>query len=105
MVIAPGTLNETEARLIPYRKALVEPLPADRAAWGPVEVARELTYELLDFHRRADKPLYWAQFARMDMSDEELLEDGECLAQLTLDPDNKPFKVKQSLVYTYCYPE
>ena len=52
-----------------------------------------------------DKPLYWAQFARMDMSDEELLEDGECLALLTLDPDNKPFKVKQSLVYTYLYPE
>ena len=55
LVITPGALNDTEARLVPYRKALVESLPGDRTTWGPIESSRELAYDLLDFHRRADK--------------------------------------------------
>ncbi len=62
-------LTEAEARLIPYRRALVEPLPEDRLTWTADEAARELTYQLLDFHRRADKPDYWAMFQRMELSE------------------------------------
>ena len=100
-----GQLTEVEARLVPYRQAMVETLPPDRLAWTPDEQARELTYQLLDFHRRADKPLYWALFARMDMTEEELLEDPECLAQLRADPAFPPYQDKRSMVYTYTYPE
>ena len=90
---------------MPYRQALVDPLPADRMAFGPLEDARELTYQLLDFHRRADKPVYWALFARADMTEEELLEDGECLAALTADAASPPRRDKRSIIYTYVYPD
>lgn len=100
-----GELTEAEARLVPYRRALVDPLPQDRLQWGVDDHVRELTYQLLDFHRRADKPAYWALYARMDMTEEELLEDPECLAKLEADPACPPFKDKRSIVYTYIYPE
>ena len=105
IVLVADALNDAEARLVPYRKALFYTLPADRNAFGPSENARELTYQLLDFHRRADKPVYWALFARMDMTEEELREDGECLAALTADAANPPRRDKRSIIYTYVYPE
>lgn len=97
-------LSDAEARLVPYRAALVEPLPEDRLTWAADQSARELTYQLLDFHRRADKPAYWAMFARMEMSEDELIEDPECLAGLRVDPNHPPFKDKRSVIYTYTYP-
>lgn len=98
------SLTEAEARLVPYRRALVEPLPEDRLTWTADEAARELTYQLLDFHRRADKPDYWAMFQRMELSEDELLEDPECLAGLMADPASPPEAVKRSTVYTFLYP-
>lgn len=100
-----GALNPAEQRLLPYRQRLVDLLPADTDAWGPRECLQLLTYQLLDFHRRAAKPEWWALFARMDMSDEELLDDGECLAGLEPDPECPPEKVKRSTRYTFRYPE
>lgn len=100
-----GALNPAEQRLLPYRQRLVDLLPADTDAWGPTERLQLLTYQLLDFHRRAAKPEWWALFARMDMSDEELLDDGECLAGLEPDPECPPEKVKRSTRYTFRYPE
>ena len=94
-----------EQRLIPYREQLVDVLPADRASWTAADHASELTWQLLDFHRRAEKPGWWELFARMDMTQEELLEDPECLAGLVLDPANPPVKVARSIVYTYLAPE
>ena len=53
----------------------------------------------------ADKPVWWALFARMDMVEDELLDDPECLAGLQLDPANPPIREKRSTVYTYLAPE
>lgn len=94
-----------EQRLIPYREQLVDTLPANPASWTAADHASELTWQLLDFHRRAEKPAWWQLFARMDMTEEELLDDPECLARLVLDPENPPELVKKSTVYTYVVPE
>lgn len=104
---APGVggLSPAEARLVAYREKLVDPLPADTETWGPGEQLRELTYQLLDFHRRAAKPEWWAMFARMDMSDEELLDDSECLGGLIPDPECPPVREKRSIRYTFIYPD
>lgn len=98
-------LTEVEARLIPYRERLIDLLPENRKDWGQKEHLQELTYQLLDFHRRAAKPEWWALFSRMEMADDELLDDGECLAGLVLDPDNPPHQEKRSIVSTYLFPE
>jgi predicted RecB family nuclease len=102
---ASPELTEAERRLIPYRESLLDPLPADREKWDAQHLLSELTYQLLDFHRRAEKPAWWAMFNRMEMSDEELLDDGESIACLTLDPSQPAVKVKRSIQYTYLYPE
>jgi predicted RecB family nuclease len=101
--VQPGELTDAEKRIIPYRQALLESLPEDRAWWGPDEEERELTFYLLDFHRRADKPAWWAMFKRMEMSHAELLEDAECLGDLRL--IGAPVPDKRSLIWTFEYPE
>ncbi|MDP3843664.1 MAG: TM0106 family RecB-like putative nuclease [Oxalobacteraceae bacterium] len=100
-----GGLSPAEARLVPYREKLVDALPTETETWGPQEHLSQLTYQLLDFHRRAAKPEWWALFARMDMSDEELLDDGECLGGLEPDPECPPAREKRSIRYTFLYPE
>lgn len=100
-----GELTDAEKRLIPYRERLTDALPTDRKIWGEHEYLQELTYQLLDFHRRAAKPAWWAMFSRMEMPEDELLDDGECLAELTPDSANPPRQEKRSVVFTYLFPE
>ena len=102
---AVGELTDAEKRLIPYRESLIDPLPADRTNWGPRAHLRELTFQLLDFHRRSAKPSWWAMYARMEMDDDELHEDFDCLGGLVLDAHHPPEKVKRSVRYTYTFPE
>ena len=100
-----GAMTEAEQRLALYRERLIAPLPPDRSSWSATDTLQELTYQLLDFHRRAAKPAWWALFARMEMSEAELLEDGECLASLQADCAHPPTKDGRSTRYTFLYPE
>jgi predicted RecB family nuclease len=104
-ILEVGELTEVEKRLIPYRERLTDLLPNDRKVWGLHEHLQELTYQLLDFHRRTAKPAWWAMFSRMEMSEDELLDDGECLAGLKTDAAYPPRQEKRSIVYTYLFPE
>lgn len=100
-----GELTDEERRLIPYREFLVDRLPQVRNSWGQEERLFELTYQLLDFHRRAAKPEWWTMFSRKELSEEELLEDGECLAGLWPDSANPPRKEGRSVRYSFFFPE
>jgi len=101
----PAQLTDAEMALVPYREKLVDGLPPDRAAWTAGQRLNELTYQLLDFHRRAEKPVWWAMFNRMDMSDEELLDDAESIAGLHPDPAHPPALEGRSTRYTWLFPE
>ncbi len=94
-----------EQRLTDYRQRLVDALPADPAAWTAEHRMRELAWQLLDFHRRADKPHWWAHFDRMEADERELLEDPECLAGLQADPERPPTREDMSVRYHYTVPE
>jgi len=100
-----GELTLEEKRLIPYRERLIDILPGDRTVWTLAEHLKELTFQLLDFHRRAAKPEWWEMFSRMEMDVDELLDDGACLAGLQPDPANPPKDDKRSIVHTYLFPE
>ncbi|WP_068469879.1 TM0106 family RecB-like putative nuclease [Candidatus Protochlamydia phocaeensis] len=65
---------------------------------------RELTAQLLSFHKRESKPKWWALYDRQTKDSEELIEDTECIAGLTLDTEMPPYKDKRSTVYTYTFP-
>jgi len=65
---------------------------------------RELVGQLLEFHRREAKPAWWAMFQRQQASEEELIEDGECIGGLRADPSVAPYAVKKSTVHTFTFP-
>jgi len=60
-------------------------------------------FHLLGFHRRADKPAWWALFARQQASEEELLDDLESIAGLTQAALPKP--APGGMRYSYKFPE
>jgi uncharacterized protein len=88
-----------------YREALLGDAPEDTTLGNDTHRLRELTLQLMDFHRREDKPKFWAHFKRMEMDEEQLREDGECIAGLQRDPNRPPRADKRSLIHTYTYPE
>jgi uncharacterized protein len=72
-------------------------------ALGPTEDDyRHRLADLLGFHQREARPQWWEYFARKDRFEDELLDDTECLAGLTL--IEPPQTVKQWLVHSYRYP-
>ena len=97
-------LTDKERRLTRYRECLLEGLPADQDRWGAAEHRHQLIAELLDFHRRAAKPQWWAIFDRQNMAADERHEDAECIAGLA-QPLHEPKAELRSLRYTFRYPE
>ena len=83
-------VREVEARLAAYHDRLLGGLPADRAQWNDEAHVRELLYQLLDFYRRAAKPVWWAMFARQEMTEEELMDDPECIEECGRLPSSHP---------------
>jgi predicted RecB family nuclease len=65
---------------------------------------RQLVGHLLEFHRREAKPEWWAMFNRQELSEEELIDDADCIGGLRHDPANPPQKVARSLLHTFTFP-
>jgi uncharacterized protein len=63
-----------------------------------------LLAELLAYHRREQKPAYWAFFERRRKSIEELLDDTEAIAGLTPAVDEPPRAVQRSIEYALDFP-
>jgi predicted RecB family nuclease len=58
-------------------------IPDDPAERTPAQAATWLLAQLLGWHRREARPEWWAHFARLEMSDDELFDDPESLAGLS----------------------
>jgi predicted RecB family nuclease len=94
--------KEVEIRLEDYRDRLLGSLPTDEEAMSDEDQVTLLTFQLLDFHRRADKPTWWQLFSRQDMTTEELLEDIESLAGLRR-TQTPPKPIMKSFLYEYSF--
>lgn len=66
---------------------------------------RYLLANLLVYHRREDKPAWWAYYDRCENVDHLLEFDKESIAGLKLCDDVAPRSEKQSFIYTYEFPE
>src|SRR5690606_27320422 len=85
------------------REELAEELAQRAAAQeGDEQRITQLLAWLLEFHRRDDKPMWWRYFARLDMDQQELYDDPDCLAGLERTA-TEPWPDKQSLVYEFSY--
>jgi len=96
-------MSEYEMLLAESLEALIKNLPQKRDDWNSDDELRWLTSHLLDFYRRSDKPGWWLIFTRMEMAEEELIDDTECIGGLTL--AGPPQIEKRSFVYTYNFPD
>jgi uncharacterized protein len=90
--------REAEERNAQLVRALVDGAPESDLAW------RELAGQLVDFHRREAKPEWWAMFSRQDMTEEELIDDAECIGGLEPDPNRPPILKKRSIIYSFRFP-
>ena len=84
--------------------AILAEIPDERPAGDEGERIRvkELLAHLLEFHRREEKPIWWRRFERVEMQENELIDDPDCLGglQRTARP---PQKVKRSFEYEYTF--
>jgi predicted RecB family nuclease len=85
------------------RAELLADLPDDPNALTDDERPRYLAAQLLEYHRREAKPVWWAFFARLGQSPAELVHDSEAIGEL--EPDgSEPVKRARSLVHAFTYP-
>jgi len=92
-----------EARMEDYRQKLTSALPADRLNWSEDDRVNELLFQLLGFHRRSEKPVWWALFTRQDASSDEWLDDIEVIAEL--EQHQAPVRAGSKWDCCYEYPE
>ena len=67
-----------------------------------LDAGEELAAQLLDYHDRERKPVWWAYFDRIEMTPEELFEDPESISGLTV--VGEPTRVDRSWAYTLSFP-
>lgn len=95
----PGEVVEIDA----LRDALASDT-AGTAERGPEPRARWLLSQLLDYHRREDKPVWWEYFARVAADPADLVEvDTEALGGLR-DTGAEPRQERRSRVHTLGFP-
>jgi predicted RecB family nuclease len=80
---------------------LISILSGNRSTWDHEEKARWILANLLHYHRREDKPEWWAFFDRLKMSPEDLLDDRESIGVLT--PTGNTRQVKDSIVTEFSF--
>jgi uncharacterized protein len=91
------TLSETAQR----RRDLAEDL-LRRSATSKATPCDEMLGHLVEFHRREDKPVWWAMFDRAERTEEELIEDLACLGGLARTAD-APVPVRWSRAFHYAF--
>ena len=99
---APEALAQAEATTAALVARLTVGIPDDPAERNPAEQATWLLAQLLDWHRREARPEWWAHYARLAMSPDELLDDADALGGLQY--EGVVDTVKQSLVHRYRFP-
>jgi len=90
--------REREATMLALEESLIADVDEEDEEW------RELLGHLLEFHHREAKPAWWAVFDRMEKSVEDLVDDAECIGDLTPDPEKPCYPDKRSMVYCFTFP-
>lgn len=84
------------------KERLVEGLPEEESEWSKEQRACWLLAQLLEWHRREDKSMWWEYYRQCSLTDEELIEDRNALAGLTY--VGVVDETKRSLIHRYSFP-
>lgn len=85
-------------------RRLLEGVPEEGAERDAGQQARWLMAQLLEYHHREARPVYWAMFARMEAEPHELVDDPDCVGRLEGDASVPPRKEKRSRVHRLRFP-
>ena len=104
----PTERSEKALALQEENEALIESLlaglPEDPADWDPDQQARFRMAQLLEYHHREARPVWWALFDRMEATADALKEDADCISMLAHDGSVPPRQEKKSLVERLTFP-
>jgi uncharacterized protein len=84
------------------RTALLAGVPEAEAERTPEHVARVLMADLLEYHRREEKPGWWRHFHLLGLTDEELLDEPDAIAGIEFVRDAG--LEKKSRLFEYSFP-
>ena len=90
-------ISERATERLDLAARILNNLPAE----GDARTIAELVAHLIEFHRRDNKPMWWAHFERAAMTEDELYDDLGCLAGLTLAGPPTPDKKSQIATYHF----
>ena len=94
----PNPRHELAERLLADIPQLEQERAGDTQRWQ----TQEMLGNVVEFHRREDKPVWWATFDRQAMSEQELVEDLDCLGGLRRESD-RPIPIKRSAGFWYTF--
>jgi uncharacterized protein len=100
---SPAELAEETTGRASLAREMLARIPAERSDEPERWRVHELLAHLLEFHRREQKSLHWARFERLAMTEQELIEDPDCLGALER-TTTAAVTVKRSFVYEYRFP-
>ena len=83
-----------------YAEAMRAEIPDDRNAEPDRWRVHELLSWFLEFHRREAKPMWWARYERHAMTEQQLIQDPDCLGGLVR-TKRPPERVQRSSAYEY----
>jgi uncharacterized protein len=78
------------------RERMLAGIPADPADRDETQRAFWLLAQLLTYHRREERSMWWQFFDRADQEPAELIEDADCLGDLSLIPGHDAERVNRS---------
>jgi uncharacterized protein len=84
------------------KERLIAGLPEEESEWSSEQRARWLLAQLLEWHRRENKSMWWEYFRLCSLTDEELIEERNALAGLTY--VGVVDETKRSLIHRYSFP-
>lgn len=99
----PEEIDERQKRVAALAAKLTASIPVNPAERSEGQQARWLLAQLLDWHRREDKAVWWDYYRLRDMKDDELLEERSALAGLRHEGHVR--MVKKSSVERYSFPK
>jgi predicted RecB family nuclease len=85
-------------------RALLDGVPNDPTLRDEGERARFQMAQLLEYHHREARPVWWALFERMDTGLDVLKDDADCISLLAHDDAMPPRQEKKSLVGRLTFP-
>lgn len=98
---SPHVETETSPRAAPERPEVDARLEIVRQLRARKDDIAHVLGDVVDFHRREAKPMWWRMFERAGLSAEELCDDASCIHDVRA--VGEPVPEKRSLAQAYCF--